>query len=100
MVAMDINALVQKRNAIDIIANAIAQVFIAQIAIVKIAKINHLKIMYQIDIKLLQLNQKVKQLRVLVLKVVVIKNIVNVIKMGANVILLVDVLDARIQKML
>jgi hypothetical protein len=30
----------------------------------------------------------------------VIKNIVNVIKMGANAILLVDVLDARIQKML
>ena len=100
MVAMDINVLVRKRNAIDIIANVIAQVFIAQIAIAKIAKINHLKIMYQIDIKQLQLNQKVKQLLALVLKVDVIKNIVNVIKMGANAILLVDVLDARIQKML
>ena len=100
MVAMDINVLVRKHNAIDIIANVIVQVFIVQIAIAKIAKINHLKIMYQIDIKLLQLNQKVKQLHALVLKVAVIKNIVNVIKMGVNAILLVDVLDARIQKTL
>ena len=57
--------------------------------------------MCPIDIKLLlQLNQKPKLLLVLALKAGVIKNIVNVIKMGANVIQLVDVLDARIPKML
>ena len=57
--------------------------------------------MCPIDIKLLlRLNQKLKLLLVLALKAAVIKNIVNVIKMGANAIQLVDVLDARIQKML
>ena len=71
------------------------------IAIAKIVKINHQKIMCPIDIKLLlRLNQKLKLLLVLVQKAAVIKNIVNAIKMGANVIQLADVLDARILKML
>ena len=57
--------------------------------------------MSPIDIKLLlRLNQKLKLLLVLALKAAVIKNIVSVIKTGANVIQLVDVLDARILKML
>ena len=48
---LDINAHVQKPNAIDIIANAIVQVYIALIAIVKIVKISLLKITFRIDIK-------------------------------------------------
>ena len=57
--------------------------------------------MCPIDIKLLlRLNQKLKLLLALALKAAVIKNIVSVIKTGANVIQLADVLDARIPKML
>jgi hypothetical protein len=57
--------------------------------------------MCPIDIKLLlRLNQKLKLLLVLAQKAAVIKNIVSVIKTGANVIQLADVLDARILKML
>jgi hypothetical protein len=48
---MDINALVQKHNVIDTIVNAIDQAFIVLIAIAKIVIINHLRITYQIDIK-------------------------------------------------
>ncbi len=49
---MDINALVQKHNVIDTIVNVIDQAFIVLIAIAKIVIINHLRITYQIDIKL------------------------------------------------
>ena len=49
---MDINVLVQKHNVIDTIVNAIDQAFIVLIAIAKIVIINHLRITYQIDIKL------------------------------------------------
>ena len=59
MVVMGINALVQKHNVIVIIVNVFAQAFFALIVIAKIAKINLLKIMYQIDV-LRYPNQKLK----------------------------------------
>ena len=59
MVVMGINALAQKHNVIVIIVNVFAQAFFALIVIAKIAKINLLKIMYQIDV-LRYPNQKLK----------------------------------------
>ena len=55
---MAINVHVQKQIVIDIIANVLDQDYIAQIAIVKIAKINLLKIVLQIGI---QFYHKIKQ---------------------------------------
>ena len=47
----DINVHVQKRIAIDIIANVIVRVYIALTVIVKIVRILLQKITFQIDIK-------------------------------------------------
>ena len=55
---MAINVRVQKQIVIDIIANVLDQDYIAQIAIVKIAKISLLKIVLQIGI---QFYHKIKQ---------------------------------------
>ena len=97
MVVMDINVHALKHNVTDIIASVIVQAFIVLTAIAKIAIINFLKIMYQIDIQLKKrLNQNMNQLRVLVLKAVVIKIIVNVLKQDKNALRFVDVLAARI----
>jgi hypothetical protein len=49
---MDINALVLKRNVIENIVNAITREIIVLIAIVKIARINHLKILIVISAQL------------------------------------------------
>ena len=89
MADSDINVHVQKRIAIDIIANVIVRVYIALTVIVKIVRILLQKITFQIDIKK-YLRQNQKLLLVLVQKVVVIKNIVNVIKTVQNATLLVD----------
>ena len=49
---MDINALVLKRNVIENIVNVIIQGIIVLIAIVKIVRINHLKILIVISARL------------------------------------------------
>jgi len=51
MADSDINVHVQKRIAIDIIANVIVRVYIALTVIVKIVRILLQKITFQIDIK-------------------------------------------------
>ena len=50
---MAINVLAQKQIVIDFIVNVLDQDYIVQIVIVKIAKINLLKIVHQIGILLL-----------------------------------------------
>ena len=61
MVDMVTNAHALKLNVIDIIVNVLDLDYIAEIVIVKIVKINHLKIVLQIGILLLFLiNQKQK----------------------------------------
>ena len=99
MVDMVTNANALKLNVIDFIVNVLDLDYIAEIVIVKIVKINHLKIALQIGILLLfQINQKQNQLHVPAPKVAVIKSTVNAIKMGANAILLAGVQDAKILK--
>ena len=89
---MDINVLVQKLNSIENIANAIIQATIVLIVIVKIVLISprRIHIVISVRMKMLQKLKKVKKFA-LVLKADVIKIIANVLKVGINALLYVDV---------
>ena len=78
---MVINALVQRLNAIENIANAIIQVIIALIAIAKIVIIN-LRLIHTLtnDLKMSNLNLKKIMLYALVQKADAIKIIVSALK--------------------